>query len=254
VTRPREQAAELVEALEALGAETIEAPMIRIAPPEDPAPLERACSEAGTFDWIVFASTNAVDAFMARLLATPQDVRALYGARLCAVGPATSARLAEYSLKVDAQPAEYRGEGVAAELVRRGSLKGLRVLLPRADVGRDVIARELVRHGADVTEVVAYRTVPTDPDGDGGPDVYALLLERRIDVVTFTSASAVHNMVRLLGDDQALDLLSATLVAVIGPVTAEAAAGHQIATAIVPAEYTVPALARAIAEHVAGRA
>ena len=35
VTRPREQAGELVELLEALGAEAIEAPMIRIVPPDD---------------------------------------------------------------------------------------------------------------------------------------------------------------------------------------------------------------------------
>ena len=69
VTRPREQAAELVELLEALGAEAIEAPMIRIAPPEDYGPLDEACARVGEFDWIVFSSANAVDAFIERLLA-----------------------------------------------------------------------------------------------------------------------------------------------------------------------------------------
>src|SRR5258708_3670749 len=48
VTRPREQAAELVELLEVMGAETIEAPMIRILPPDDYAPLDDACARAGT--------------------------------------------------------------------------------------------------------------------------------------------------------------------------------------------------------------
>src|SRR6266850_1076560 len=68
VTRPREQAGELVELLEAMGAEAIEAPMIRILPPDDYAPLDDACARAGTFDWIIFSSANTVDAFMERLL------------------------------------------------------------------------------------------------------------------------------------------------------------------------------------------
>ncbi len=79
VTRPREQAADLVERLEAMGAEAIEAPMIRILPPEDYAPLDEACARAGGFDWIVFTSANAVDAFMDRLAAGPLDVRSLGG-------------------------------------------------------------------------------------------------------------------------------------------------------------------------------
>jgi uroporphyrinogen III methyltransferase/synthase len=250
VTRAREQAAELVEPLEALGAVTIEAPMIRIAPPEDLTALDAACAAAGTFDWIVFTSTNAVAAFMDRLLASKADVRALHNARLGAVGPATAATLARYSLKVDAQPSEYRAEAVASELACHGTLEGARILLPRADIGRDVITSELTRRGAQVTKVVAYRNLATDPEQDGGPDVYKLLLERQLDVVTFTSASAVQNMVRVLGEEPAIDLLNATAVAVIGPVTAEAAAAHHIRTAIVPTEYTVPALVRAIAEYV----
>src|ERR1041385_8448625 len=62
VTRPRGQAAELVDRLEAMGAEVVEAALIRIEPPEDPGPLENACAAAGTFNWMVFPSANAVDA------------------------------------------------------------------------------------------------------------------------------------------------------------------------------------------------
>src|SRR5205823_10502777 len=58
VTRPRDQAGELVERLESMGAEAIEAPMIRIVPPEDYAALDDACARAGTFDWIVVSSAN----------------------------------------------------------------------------------------------------------------------------------------------------------------------------------------------------
>ena len=128
-------------------------------------------------------------------------------------------------------------------------MRGVRVLLPRADIGREVIADELRKQGADVTEVVAYRTVVVETEREGEPDIYRMLLERRIDVVTFTSASAVRNFVQVLGAEPAADLLRTTVVASIGPVTAEAAAQYQIQTTIMPAQYTVPALVDAIVDY-----
>src|SRR5439155_972812 len=113
VTRPREQAIEFVELLESFGAEAIEAPMIRIAPPEDYGPLDDACRNISEFDWIVFSSANAVDIFMSRLLTTSHDLRVLGGVKVCGVGPATAERLARHGLKVDLMPAEYRAEAVA---------------------------------------------------------------------------------------------------------------------------------------------
>lgn len=249
VTRPREQATELVDRLEAMGAEAIEAPMIRIAPPDDYGPLDEACLNAKTFDWIIFSSANAVDFFIARLLATPNDLRALGTVKLCAVGPATAERLASHGLKVDLTPAEYRAESVLHAISESRAVDGLKILLPRADIGRDLLAEELRRQGAEVTDVVAYRTVVAEPEREGEPDIYRMLLERRIDVVTFTSASAVRNFVKVLGAEPAADLLRTTVVASIGPVTAEAAAQCNIQTTIMPGTFTVPALVDAIVEH-----
>ena len=249
VTRPKDQSMELVERLEALGAEAVEAPMIRILPPEDYGPLDEAIANASRFDWIVFASTNAVDVFVERLLGGPQDLRALGSVKLCGVGRATAERLAHHGLKVDLLPTEYRAEAVVSAFAERGSVWGLKMLLPHADIGREVIADELRQRGADVTEAVAYRTVAVDGDREGEPDVYRMLLERSIDVVTFTSASAVRNFVRILGAEPAADLLAATVVACIGPVTAEAASQSNVTTTIQPSSYTIPALVDAIAKH-----
>lgn len=251
VTRPREHAAELVDRLESIGAEAIEAPMIRILPPEDFAPLDEACAHVSEFDWIVFASGNGVDAFVERLLAGRSDLRALGGVKLCGVGAATGERLARYGLKVDLVPAEYRAEALIRAFEEHGDVSRLRVLLPRADIGREVVADELRKRGAQVTEVVAYRTVVVEPEREGEPDIYRMLLEKRIDVVTFTSASAVRNFVRVVGAEPAADLLRNVVVASIGPVTAEAAMQYNIKTTVVPAQYTVPALVDAIAEHFA---
>jgi uroporphyrinogen III methyltransferase/synthase len=250
VTRPRGQAAELVDDLESMGAEVIEAPMLRIEPPEDYGPLDDACANAGSFDWIVFSSTNAVDAFMHRLLQGASDVRALGGVRLCCVGATTADHLAEHGLKADLVPSEYRAEVLVQALSQAGPLSGVRVLLPHADIAREVIATELRKHGADVTEVVAYRTVATDAEREGDPDVYRMLLERKLDVVTFTSPSAVRNLVSILGAEPAADLLRTTTVASIGPVTAEAATQCGIQTSVMPEKYTVAALVNAIVRYV----
>ena len=249
VTRPEAQATELVDRLWSLGAEPIEAPMIRIEPPEDFGPLDEACELAGTFDWIVFTSANGVDAFLQRLCRGPRDVRELKDVQLCAVGPATAERLQRYGLRVDLVPEEHRGEAVVEALRNSEDLSERRILLPRANLARDVLPTQLRRAGAAVVDVTAYRTVRTGGDRDTDPDIFKMLLEQEIDVVTFTSASTVRNFVKVLGADPAADLLNTTVVAAIGPVTADAAARLNIQTTIMPEIYTVPALVDAIVKH-----
>jgi len=97
--------------------------------------------------------------------------------------------------------------------------------------------------------VIGYRTVAAEAEREGDPDIYRMLLEHRIDVVTFASASAVRGFIHALGAEPAADLLSATVVACIGPVTAEAASQFNIKTTIMPALYTIPALVDAIVEY-----
>jgi uroporphyrinogen III methyltransferase/synthase len=250
VTRPREQAGEMIDRLTVLGADAIEAPMIRIVPPDDEGPLKQAARNAAAFDWIVFTSANSVEAFMSALLDGPRDIRALAGPQLCTVGSGTAERLARYGIRVDLVPDEFRAEAVVAVLAQNGAVEGSRVLVPRADIGRDVIADGLRGAGAHVTDVVAYKTVLEEAQQDDGPDVYRMLLDQAIDVVTFTSPSAVRNFTEIYGAEQTTDLLKNTIVAVIGPVTAEAAIQLGIPVAVVPAVATVPALVDAIAAYV----
>jgi uroporphyrinogen-III synthase len=110
----------------------------------------------------------------------------------------------------------------------------------------------LRKRGGLVTEVIAYRTVAIDLERDGEPDVYRMLLDRRIDVVTFTSPSSVRSFAELYGSDATADLLHTTDVAAIGPVTAEAAAQLGISCSIVPSQYTIAALCAAIVRHFEG--
>jgi uroporphyrinogen III methyltransferase/synthase len=240
----------MVDRLSIMGAEAIEAPMIRIAPPEDLAPLRRAVDNVNDFDWIVFTSANSVEAFMSTLLDGTRDVRWLKKPRLCSVGTGTAERLARYGVKADLIPDEFRGEALVAAMTDTGSLAGCHVLVPRADIGRDVIAEGLRDGGAAVADVVAYRTILEDAQQDDGPDVYRMLLDDAIDVVTFTSPSAVRNFASIYGKEQTIDLLSRTVVAAIGPVTTEAANQLGITVTVQPAVSTIASLVDAIAAHV----
>lgn len=248
VTRSREQAGEILDLLEQYGASPILSPTIRVEP-GDSAALDRACEEVASFDWIVFTSANGVDHFLAHLGSGRGDIRDLKGVGLCAIGPDTASPLRRLGLKIDVLSPEYRAEPVIEALRAKRDLRGARVLLPRADMARDTLPDELRGAGARVTELTAYRTVLETFEPGREPDVYRMLLERQVDAVTFTSASAVRNFVSILGTDAAPDLLHSVAVACIGPVTAEAALQLGIQTAVMPSVYTIAGLVEALGEH-----
>jgi uroporphyrinogen III methyltransferase/synthase len=253
VTRPRAQATELISRLEQRGANAIEVPTIQILPPEDPTPLNEACGRVESFDWIVFTSANAVSYFMQCLLAGTNDVRALKGVRLCTVGPVTAEALSGYGLRIDLVPDKGRSEGIIQAMCRDRDVTGSKILLPRGNLALDLLPSKLQQAGARVTTVIAYRTAPVNLEA-GGPDIYRLLLERQVDIVTFTSGSSVKNFTRALGEEQAVDLLAGVDVACIGPVTADIADQLGIKTTIMPSVSTVPSLVDAIVAHTQSRA
>jgi len=134
-----------------------------------------------------------------------------------------------------------------------GAVKEAKFLLPRADIAREVLPDQLRELGGEVTEVVAYRTLVAGGERDTDHDVYRMLLDRQIDAVTFTSASTVNNFAKMYGEEQAADLLNTTVVASIGPVTAEAAQQLGIRTTVMPSKYTVKDLVEALVEHFSAR-
>ena len=245
VTRPRAQAARLAELLASYGAETITLPAIEILPPESWVPLDEAIDTLSRFRWIVFTSTNGVAAFRERLARAGLDARSVSGRQIAAIGPETANALERAGIPPDVVPAEYRAEGLADAL---GSLvqAGDALLLVRAAEARDVLPRALQARGVHVTVAPAYRTGLAP---EGASEVRELLESHRIDAVTFTSSSTVRGFVRLFGRADTPGLLQGVVVAAIGPITADTAAEHGLTVTVMPLEYTVPALADAIAGH-----
>lgn len=247
VTRAAAQAQRFTQLLEAAGARVLEAPAIVIGPPASWEPLDTALDALATFTWVIFTSVNGVAMVDRRLSARGLAWSALAGRRVAAIGPATADALAEHGVRADLVPDEYRAEGLLERL--RGVVTPAdRVLLPRAAETRDVLVTGLRRLGAQVSEVPAYATRRTEA---GTTRLREALASGTIDAVTFTSSSTARNFAELFSEDERRDWLGRVTVASIGPITAATAADYGLTTDVMPGEYTIPALARALTDHFA---
>ena len=248
VTRAREQASALSERLAELGARPLEFPGIRIEPLRDAAELDAALARLGEFSWVILTSANGVRAAFERLAAVGRDARAFGGLRVGAIGPATAAALGERGIRADYVPTTFTSEAVAAELAPLLRPDD-RILLLRADIAPRALVEQLGRSGAAVENVTAYRTVP---DLGSRDEVRQLLRSGQLDAVTFTSSSTVRNLLDTLGDDARL--LSHTLLACIGPVTAATASERGLRVDVVAQVHTIDGLVEALVEALSGRA
>jgi uroporphyrinogen III methyltransferase/synthase len=197
ITRAAHQAGELGAAFEAVGAEVAYLPLLEVTPPADPAPLERAAAEVAAFDRLVFTSSNAVDAFLPRVVeegGTAAGIAAL--PPVATVGPATSRALRAFGVEPALEATESRGAGLAAELLRHLE-PGDRVLVPQAEDARPELAAALRRGGCRVTAVTAY--AKWLPPG-ARADAERLFAAGPIGWVTFTSPRIVRHFLDLLAE------------------------------------------------------
>ncbi len=246
VTRSRTQASRLQFLLEEQGAIPLELPTIEIADLEDYGELDSALERYGQMPsyWLIFASANGVEAVFARLEAQGRDARALAGATIGAIGPATAAALTRRGINPDFVPGASASEAVVAELAGR-QWEGVPVLLPGADIGRAVLAQGLAEAGARVERVAAYRTITPK---DAGAKARKLL-SQGVDIISFTSSSTVRNLVTLLDGDT--ELLASPLIACIGPVTAATAVELGLRVDLVAAEASVENLVASLMNYCA---
>jgi uroporphyrinogen III methyltransferase/synthase len=241
VTRPLEQSTALRDRLQALGAQVDVQPAIRIEAPSDWKPLDDALRRAGEFNWIAFSSSNGVNAFFERLAALGGDARWLARVRLAAIGPGTAAALAEYHLRADLVPDEFRAEALADSLA--SGARGQRFLLVRASRGREVLAERLQAAGGIVEQVVAYQSI--DVESPEAP-IAAAMAAGQIDWVTVTSSAIARSLVHLFGDS-----LGRAKLASISPITSATLRelGHE--PTVEARQYTTEGLVEVLVERAA---
>lgn len=254
ITRARAQSAKFAAELENFGARVICCPTIEIVEPDSYALLDEAVENLYGYDWLIFTSVNGVDYFLRRLEARGHQPSELDELRVCAIGEATAFRLRELSVHVDVIPEQFKAEGAFSAIESyvggRENLDRLNFLIPRAAVARDYLPKALEEAGARVDVVPAYRTVCPQDSIERGR-VEALLAGGAVDCITFTSSSTVTNFAGLFDTTDLSQLLEGVRIACIGDITAATAAEYNLQTDILPGEYTIPALTRAILDYYA---
>ena len=246
ITRSADQQKEFAVLLSSLGAETVRFPVIAITPPDSWDAADRAIENIKKYDWIIFTSVNGVLSFTDRLIKLHKDVsETLNDIKICAIGLKTAEVVELYGLEVDFIPDEFRAEAVADGFMEMGS-PGRNVLLPRAQVGRELLPGELARMGMKVDVIPVYKTVRPDADVTG---LRSMLVNREIDAVTFTSSSCVKNFLEMIGLDEYKILLTGVKIACISPVTSDTVRKYGLSVDIIPDRYTVADLAGAIGRY-----
>jgi uroporphyrinogen III methyltransferase/synthase len=249
VTRAVHQAGSLASLLRDEGAEPIVAPTIRIAPPRDSGPLNDAVTHLDCYGWILFTSVNTVDAFFSAIDRAGLDARALGRTKVCAIGTKTRASLRSHGIDADLEPDDARAEGILSALRPRLGDRP-RILLPRAEVAREVLPNSLRDAGAQVDVVTAYRNLP--PEAHEVARLRSLVDPGECDIVLFTSSSTVENLLDALGDE-AVSRLSALDLFSIGPITTQTAERLGLRVLATSPEQTIESLVTTVRAYYAAR-
>ncbi|BDE01172.1 MULTISPECIES: uroporphyrinogen-III synthase [Mycolicibacterium] len=248
VPRTKDQAGEMSEKLVGHGALPIEVPTIAVEPPRSPAQMERAVKGLvdGRFQWVVFTSTNAVRAVWEKFNEFGLDARAFSGVKIACVGQATADKVRAFGINPELVPSgEQSSLGLLDEFPPFDEVFDPvnRVLLPRADIATETLAEGLRERGWEIEDVTAYRTVRAAPPP---AQTREMIKTGGFDAVCFTSSSTVRNLVGIAGKPHAR-----TIVACIGPKTAETAAEFGLRVDVQPESAAVGPLVDALAEHAA---
>ena len=242
VTRAPHQASALGDALVAHGLRVASVATITLAPPSDDyATLDREITRLDEYDWLLFTSANAVAVFAERL----EDEAVPLSCGIASIGAATSKALRGAGFPVRLQAPTAVAESLARALLPHA--KGRRMLLVRAETGRDLLIEQLTAAGAEMTLAPAYQTVI--------PPESVERLKREmptVDAVTFTSSSSVSNFFALL-DATGLALPPDLVLASIGPVTSATLRDQGCKASVEAREPSVASLASAVSTALRNR-
>jgi uroporphyrinogen-III synthase len=246
VTRAVEQSQSLADALREAGAEPVLLPLVAFAPPDNSTDLDSCLKNSSRFDWVFFTSQNALRAVQQHCASLGLPLQqAFAGVRIAAVGPATAEAVTAAGLAVNFISRIHNGVALAEELASQ--LQGKRVFLPRSDRANAELIEALKRFGAQVTPVVAYKTVSPNSDSPKAHET----LRAGADAILFFSPSAVHHLRDLLGVQRFRDLSLQSIYIAIGPVSENALKAEGISRILLAEDTTVAAAIATMAEYFA---
>lgn len=241
VTRPKARAGTLTDRLRQLGAEVISYPCIETQIIWPNMPVVEALASLDQYQWLVLTSPAGVDALVQLLDAAEMDMRNLAHLKIAVIGAGTAKKLKEHGVRADYIPAVYDSVHLAEGLIRLVSEKE-RVLMLRSEIGTPELPELLTQACIDYEDVPIYRTLYRNKHSE---EMAALLAQRAVDVVTFTSASTVQGFVKSLPEGTNLTDFTALC---IGPSTEKAAKAAGMHT-IIAANATIDAMLTTLQEE-----
>jgi uroporphyrinogen-III synthase len=183
-------------------------PTIEIVAEQDTGKITSTLKNLDKFQWLVFLSVNAVNF---ALIAFSGKIGFINSVKIAAIGQSTAKTLNNAGLSVDLLPERGFDSEALLAMPQMQSLSGQRFLIIRGIGGREVLADNLRKRGAEVEYLNVYRRML--PSTDCLP-IINLLNENKIDIVTATSAEALHNLLKMLGEKNHKQLINLPLVVV----------------------------------------
>lgn len=219
LTRNKEQSVELRSKVEALGAEVLELPLIKISPYCDPKALDDVFAEIGSYEWIVFTSRNGVQHFFNFFFKRFKDIRCIGGLRVACVGQGTAAEISKYHLEVDFMPEEALSESLAEGLIAHQDLDNTKILVITGNLNRDILVETLETKGRAIIDTL--KVYETELEDLSSSEDVKDFRQKGADAVVFASSSAVDSFVKQAKDLQLGPKARKPLTCSIGPITSK---------------------------------
>lgn len=243
VTRAKEQAIEFSKQIRSYGGTPVEIPLISIQRSKNKEEIKKTIEQLNSYDWITFTSTNGVKFFFEAFEEySSQPWEDITRPHIAVVGKKTLQKLSKLGIEVDLIPDQYDGDHLLEKFLEELKPEE-NVLLARGNLARNDLPKQLLERGVNVKDLVIYDTLLNT---NVQQKLYQAIVNKEVDLITFTSSSTVIHFIELLKDTKWQSYIDRVTVACIGPITAETAKLHNIRVDIIPREYTITGLMKAM--------
>lgn len=196
ITRPRAQAEALAARFSQLGVAFHVFPLLEIQPIQDSAALRDTLSRLADYAMVAFVSPNAIDAAFAYVDRWPQEVIA------AVVGEGSRQALARHGVteanaRIVSPIDPHRTDSeTLLDVLDLPALQGRRVLIIRAETGRELLADRLRLAGVEVEQVAAYQRGMPEFDAARRAQLNELIASESSWIIT--SSEALRNLLDMV--------------------------------------------------------
>ena len=245
VTRAVETSKESAEVFIQLGAEVITFPTLDIVPPENWGQFDEFILSKSKMNFIIFTSAHAVKMFSRRIEELKISIN-YTKIIVVAVGNKTAAVCEKYGIPINVIPKDFSGEGVVYELLKFKLNKKL-IFIPRSAIGREELPNNLAELGAVIKSIPVYNVAV--PSYECIAPYIEILRKSNPDLYVFTSPSTFENFLQILKITNPARYFEKSAIAAIGPTTRSAIENRKLKVNVVPEEFTIEGLAKAIVNY-----